>query len=161
MSKEKVTPSSIPQELTLVRTFSAPRDLVFKAWTDPVHLAKWWGPAGFTTTMKKWEAHPGGAILLEMNAPYGEVYPMGGGFVQVSPPEKLVFKASALDAAGEAIFEVLNSVSFEDEGGKTKLTLQTRVLSKRPDADQYIKGQKEGWTQSLERLEALVTRDGG
>jgi uncharacterized protein YndB with AHSA1/START domain len=160
MSKEKSPPDSIPQELTLVRTFNAPRDLVFKAWTDPVHLSEWWGPAGFTTTLKKWDAHAGGAILLDMHAPYGEVYPMGGGFVQVSPPEKLVFKSSPMDAAGKAIFEILNTVSFEDVGGKTRLTLHTRVLSKNPDADQYLKGQKEGWSQSLVRLEALVTRGG-
>jgi uncharacterized protein YndB with AHSA1/START domain len=144
------------QELTLVRTFDAPRDLVFRAWTDPGHLSKWWGPAGFTTTMKKWEARPGGAILLEMNAPYGEVYPMGGGFVEIEPPDRLVFKSAALDGSGKAIFEILNTVSLADEGGKTRLTLHTRVLSKQGDSDQYLKGQEEGWSQSLERLEALV-----
>jgi uncharacterized protein YndB with AHSA1/START domain len=147
---------STPQDLTLVRKFDAPRDLVFKAWTDPVHLAKWWGPAGFTNTLKKWEAKPGGAILLDMNAPDGAIYPMGGSFVEVAPPERLVFKSAALDEKGEAILESLNTVSFADEGGKTRLTMQTRVLSKRGKADQYLKGQKEGWSQSLDRLRDLV-----
>jgi uncharacterized protein YndB with AHSA1/START domain len=153
-------PDPTPQDLTLVRTFDAPRDLVFKAWTDPLHLARWWGPSGFTTTLKKWEPKPGGGILLDMNAPYGAIYPMGGSFVEVAPPETLVFKSAALDDAGKAIFEILNTVLFADEGGKTRLTVQTRVLSKRGEADQYLKGQKEGWSQSLDRLQALVVPDG-
>jgi uncharacterized protein YndB with AHSA1/START domain len=154
-------PDSIPQDLTLVRTFDAPRDLVFKAWTDPGHLAKWWGPSGFTTTLRKWEPRPGGSILLDMNAPYGAIYPMGGSFVEVTPPEKLVFKSAALDETGNAIFEILNTISFADEGGKTRLTVQTLVLSKRDGADEYLKGQKEGWSQSLDRLQALVVPKGG
>jgi uncharacterized protein YndB with AHSA1/START domain len=136
--------------------FDAPRDLVFKAWTDPIHLAKWWGPSGFTTTLKTWEPRSGGAILLDMNAPNGAVYPMSGRFTEVNPSVKLVFTSSALDQQGNAIFEVLNSISLAEEGGKTKLTLHTRVLSKRPEADQYLKGQKAGWTQSLDRLAMLV-----
>jgi uncharacterized protein YndB with AHSA1/START domain len=158
MSKEKTPPSPTSPELTLVRTFDAPRDLVFRAWTDPVHLAKWWGPTGFTTTVKKWEPKPGGGILLGMNAPNGTIYPMGGSFVEVVPPDRLVFKGAALDAAGNAIFEILNTVSFVDEGKKTRLTLQTHVLSKRGEADQSLKGQKEGWSLSLDRLQALVTQ---
>jgi uncharacterized protein YndB with AHSA1/START domain len=160
MSTEKTVSDSNSQNITLVRAFDAPRDLVFSAWTDPVHLVKWWGPTGFTTTLKKWEAKPGGGILLDMNAPFGTVYPMGGGFVEVTPPERLVFKSAALDPAGRAIFEILNTVSFADEGGKTRLTLQTRVLSKRGKADQYLKGQKEGWSLSLDRLQALVEEAG-
>ena len=159
MSKDKAAISSTPQDLALVRSFDAPRDLVFKAWTDPEHLAKWWGPKGFTTTLKKWETRPGGAILLDMHAPFGTIYPMGGSFIELTPPEKLVFKSAALDPAGKAIFEILNTVSFADDGKRTTLTLQTRVLSKTGEADQYLKGQKEGWTMSLDRLEALVTGD--
>ena len=149
-----------PDELTLTRALDAPRDLVFKAWTDPVSLAKWWGPGGFTTTVKTWEPRPGGAIRLDMNSPNGVVYPMSGRFMEVASPGKLVFTGSALDKEGNALFEVMNTLSLADEGGKTKLTLHARVLSKRPEADQHIKGQKEGWTQSLDRLEALVTDKG-
>lgn len=148
-------------ELTLTRMIDAPRDLVFKAWTDPVQLARWWGPSGFTTTMKAWEARAGGAIHLEMNAPDGAVYPMSGSFKEVIPPGRIVFTGSALDPQGKAIFEIMNTVSFAEKGGKTKLTLQARVLWKGPDADKYISGQEAGWTQSLVRLESLVTGAGG
>lgn len=160
MSKERPASGPVANELTLVRTFDAPRDLVFRAWTDPAHLLKWWGPAGFTTNMRKWEPHPGGAILLDMIAPYGEVYPMGGSFVEVAPPRRLVFKSSALDKAGKSIFEILNTVTLVEDGTRTKVTLHTRVISKQGDADQYLKGQREGWTQSLDRLETLVTAVG-
>jgi uncharacterized protein YndB with AHSA1/START domain len=158
MTKSPKTPSRAADfEMTTVRTVAAPRELVFKAWTDPALLAQWWGPCGFSTTMKKWVPRTGGEILLEMNAPNGVVYPMGGKFVEVKSPERVVFESAALDKNGDAIFEVLNSVTFADLGGKTKLTLHAKVLSMRPEARQYLKGQKVGWSQSLDRLEALVT----
>jgi len=143
--------------MTTVRTFAAPRELVFKAWADPALLAKWWGPGGFSTTMKKWDPRAGGEILLYMNAPNGAVYPMSGKFVEVKEPETVVFESAALDPEGKPIFEVLNSITFADVGGKTKLTLHAKVLRMRPEARQYLNGQKVGWSQSLDRLEALVT----
>jgi uncharacterized protein YndB with AHSA1/START domain len=157
MNLENPPSRPVPEELNLTRVFNAPRDLVFQAWADPAHLVQWWGPGGFTTTLKTWDTRPGGAILLDMNAPNGVVYPMSGQFVEWLPPEKLVFTSSALDAAGQAIFEIQNALTFAVEGTKTKLTLHARVITKRPDADQYLKGQKVGWSQSLDRLDALVT----
>jgi uncharacterized protein YndB with AHSA1/START domain len=143
-----------PEELKLTRIFDAPREVVFRAWIDPLHLAQWWGPGGFTTTVKAWEPKKGGAILLNMNAPNGTVYPMGGTFVEVAHPERIAFTSCALDEKGDAIFEIMNTVSFADEGGQTRLSLHARVLSKLPGADPYLKGQKAGWTQSLDRLDA-------
>ncbi len=152
----KTPPEAAGFEMTMTRTFAAPRELVFRAWTDPALLAKWWGPTGFSVTMKRWIPRQGGTILLDMNAPYGAVYPMGGKFVEVKPPEKIVFESAALDPQGKAIFEILNSVALADLGGKTRLTLHARVLRMRPEARQFLKGQKAGWSQSLDRLEALV-----
>jgi uncharacterized protein YndB with AHSA1/START domain len=158
MTESPKTPSEAADfEMNTVRTFAAPRELVFKAWTDPALLAKWWGPEGFSTTMKKWVPRAGGEILLEMNAPNGAVYPMGGKFVALNAPEMIVFESAALDPKGDAIFEVVNSVTLADVGGKTRLTLHAKVLMMRPEARQYLKGQKIGWSQSLDRLEALVT----
>jgi uncharacterized protein YndB with AHSA1/START domain len=158
MTTSPKTPSRpADYEMTTVRTFSAPRELVFKAWTDPELLARWWGPGGFSTTMKKWFPRAGGEILLDMNAPNGAVFPMGGKFVEVKPPERIVFESAALDPNGDAIFEILNSVTLADLGGKTELTLHAKVLRMRPEARQYLNGQKVGWSQSLDRLESLVT----
>jgi uncharacterized protein YndB with AHSA1/START domain len=66
------------QELVLTRVFDAPRELVFKVWTDPKHLARWWGPRGFTNPVCELDLRPGGAILIHMRGPDGTVYPMTG-----------------------------------------------------------------------------------
>jgi uncharacterized protein YndB with AHSA1/START domain len=157
MSAKKEAARTFDREMTLVRVFDAPREIVFEAWTNPKYLAEWWGPEGFTTTMTAWEAKKGGNIYIAMNAPNGDVYPMGGTFLEVTPPGKVEFTASALNPQGEAIFENLTTVLLEETEGKTTLTLHTKVLSMRPEAAQYLAGQKKGWSQSLVRLGALVT----
>jgi uncharacterized protein YndB with AHSA1/START domain len=157
MTSKKKSGGGEKFEMTTTRFVAAPRELVFKAWTDPKLVAKWWGPSGFTTTMVNWSARKGGGILIDMNAPDGAVYPMGGKFVEVKRPGSVVFECAALDAEGKAIFEVLNSVTFSEEFGGTLITIHAKVLRMRPEAQQYLKGQKVGWSQSLDRLVALVT----
>jgi uncharacterized protein YndB with AHSA1/START domain len=98
------------QELVLTREFNAPRDLVWKAWTDPKHLAQWWGPRGFTAPLCAVVVRPGGAILIHIRAPDGTVYPMEGKFEEVVAPERLVFLSGAMDKAGNQLFEVRNTI---------------------------------------------------
>jgi uncharacterized protein YndB with AHSA1/START domain len=143
---------SYPQELVLKRVFDAPRDLVWKVWTDPAHLAQWWGPKGFTNPRCEWDARPGGAIHIDMRAPDGVVYPMSGTMKEVVPMERLVFVSSALDENGKSMFDVLSTAIFADQGGKTALTLQLRVISVTERAPQYLKGMEMGWNMSLDRL---------
>lgn len=157
MTSKKAAAPTVGRELKLARVFDAPLATVFEAWTNPKHVAAWWGPAGFTTTMIAWEARGGGRIHLAMNAPDGAVYPMSGRFTEVTPPSKFVFKAAALDPEGKAMFEILNTVCLEEARGKTSLTLHTEVLWMGPDAARYLEGQKEGWSQSLDRLGVFVT----
>jgi len=66
------------QQLVLTRVFDAPRELVFKVWTDPKHVARWWGPHRFTNPVCELDLRPGGAILIHMRGPDGVVYPMTG-----------------------------------------------------------------------------------
>ena len=150
---EKGYPSD---ELVLTRTINAPRALVFKAWTDAEMLKKWWGPDGFTNPVCEMDARPNGKIYIDMKAPDGTVYPMNGEVHEVSAPEKIVFTSAALDKNNKRLFEVMNTVSFADENGRTKLTLHAKVSNTQPEAEQYIKGMNEGWSQSLVRLEQLV-----
>jgi uncharacterized protein YndB with AHSA1/START domain len=159
MTSHRADTPTTGSELKLEREFDAPLKTVFEAWTNSKHVAAWWGPEGFTTTMTAWEAHAGGNIHLEMNAPNGAVYPMSGRFTEVTPPGKIAFKGAALDPKGKAIFEILNTVTFEEAKGKTKLTLHTEVLWMGPDAAPYLEGQKAGWSQSLDRLGVFVTRN--
>jgi uncharacterized protein YndB with AHSA1/START domain len=144
------------KELVLKRVFNAPRERVWKAWTDPRQLAQWWGPAGFTNPVCEADVRPGGAIRIDMRGPDGTVYPMTGVYREVVAPERLVFTASALDEKGRPLFEVLNTVTFAKQGGKTLLTVRAQVVNKTAGADAYLEGMEEGWSQSLVRLEALL-----
>jgi uncharacterized protein YndB with AHSA1/START domain len=145
-------------ELVISREVDAPRDLVWKAWTDAKHLAQWWGPHGFTNPVCEVDLRPGGAILIHMKAPDGTVYPMKGTFEEIVAPERLVFLSGAMDETGKLLFEVLNTVTFAEQAGKTKLTMHARVVSATDEAGRYLSGMEVGWTQSLERLEAFVTK---
>jgi uncharacterized protein YndB with AHSA1/START domain len=144
------------QEFTITREFNAPRELVFKAWTDSKHLVQWWGPKGFTNPVCQWKAQAGKSIHVVMRAPNGTDYPMGGEFREVLPPERLVFTAGAWNDKGKMLFEFLHTVTFVERRDKTMLTVQSRVLSTTPGASQYIGGFEAGMTQSLERLAALL-----
>jgi uncharacterized protein YndB with AHSA1/START domain len=140
------------RELVLTRVFDAPRELVFKAWTDPKQVAQWWGPHGFTNPVCDLDVRPGGAIRIHMRGPDGTVYPMTGVYNEVVEPERLVFTSAALDADGNPMFEVLTTVTFAEQGGKTKQIMRARVINTTAQAAPYIAGMEQGWTQSLERL---------
>ena len=140
------------QVLVLTRVFDAPRELVFKAWTDPKRVAQWWGPHGFTNPVCELDVRPGGAILIHMRGPDGTVYPMTGIYQEVAEPERIVFTSAALDGDGNPLFEVLTTVTFAEQGGKTKQILRARVIKRTAQAAPYLKGMEAGWTQSLERL---------
>src|SRR5216684_3873158 len=144
------------KELALTRVFDAPRELVFKVWTDPKQVAQWWGPRGFTNPVGELDSRPGGAIRIHMRGPDGTVYPMTGVFQEIVEPERLIFTSAALDEKGHPLFEVLNTVTFAEQGGKTTLTLQARVVQSTAAAAPYLEGMEAGWTQSLERLEVYV-----
>jgi uncharacterized protein YndB with AHSA1/START domain len=145
-------------EVSLTRRIAAAPEFVFQAWIDAKHLAKWWGPRGFTNPICVVDARVGGAIRIDMCAPDGTVYPMTGRFVDIDRPHRLVFTTVALDGEGEPMFEVLNTVIFNavDEG--TEISLVARVTSTTPAAPQYLAGMSQGWSQSLDRLAALAVR---
>jgi uncharacterized protein YndB with AHSA1/START domain len=147
-----------PRELVLTRVFAAPRRLVFKVWTDPAHLARWWGPHGFTNPRCEADARPGGAIRIDMRAPDGTVYPMTGVFRELVEPERIVFTSYALDAAGQPLFEVLNTVTLAEADGQTTQTLHVQVVREMGDALPYLEGMTVGWSQSLERLKEHLAK---
>ena len=157
MTTTAETMSAAPREVTLTRTFDAPRELVFRMWTDPVHIAKWWGPHGFTNPVCELDVRPGGALLIHMQGPDGVVYPMKGVFQEVVVPERLVFTDSALeDDAGCAGLEGITTVTFTEHDGKTTITVEAVIFNATPAAAAALAGMEEGWSQSLERLAALV-----
>lgn len=156
-----MTPESAPaagRELVFTRTLDAPRELVFEVWTDPKHLAQWWGPHDFTNPVCEVDARPGGALYIEMRAPDGASHPMYGTFVEVLKPERLAFTAWLKDAAGAVFLEIFNTVTFAESGGKTVLTISARVVTAGPGSEEPLSGMEEGWNQSLERLAAYTAR---
>jgi uncharacterized protein YndB with AHSA1/START domain len=146
------------RELAITRTFEAPRELVFRMWTDPAHVARWWGPHHFTNPVCEVDARVGGAILIHMRAPDGADHPMTGRFLEIAPPERLVFTTAVDSADGERLLEGHTTVTFAEHGGKTTLTLNTRAVGFAAVAARMLEGMQAGWTQSLEKLEALVNQ---
>jgi uncharacterized protein YndB with AHSA1/START domain len=142
--------------VTITRVFDAPRELVFRMWTEPKHMAAWWGPDCFTNPVCELDPRPGGKILIHLRGPDGTVFPMTGNFREVVAPELIVFTAYAEDLLGNRLLESLTTVTFAAQGNKTKLTVHATAKGLAPIAPQMLAGMEAGWTQSLEKLAALV-----
>ena len=156
-SATSAQPGSEHPRVVLERTLDAPRELVFKAWTDPEMLARWWGPTYFTNPVCELDVRPGGAILIHMAAPDGAVYPMTGEFNEIVPPERLVMTSSAFASVGGIfLLEDVTTVTFEEYEGKTKLTVEAVVTKAAPEAAGPLSGMEEGWSQSLDNLARLL-----
>lgn len=152
LGKTSATEHESKWDLTITRVFDAHRQLIFKAWTDPRQVAQWWGPKGFTNPVCEVDARVGGEIRIHMRAPNGVIYPMKGVFEEIVEPERIVFVSSALDEKGNSMFDILNTISFVEQQGKTLLTMQARVLHETAVAPQYLQGMEAGWNQTLDRL---------
>lgn len=150
--KNKPVEDCTGREFVITREFAASRELVFKACTDPAHLAQWWGPKGFSAPVCEWDARPGGKVYVVMRAPNGTDFPMGGEVREVRAPERFVVMTGALDARGEFLFEILHTTTLVEHGGMTKLTMHSKVVKATVEANKYIGGFEMGMTMSLERL---------
>jgi uncharacterized protein YndB with AHSA1/START domain len=144
------------KELTITLVFNAPRELVWKAWTSQKHIEKWWGPKGFTNPVCEWDANAEGKIYIEMKAPDGVIYPMDGKFTEITKPNKIVFTSAALGENGKHLFDIVNTISFAEEGDKTKLTLHFIFSNIIPEAEKNIAGADMGWNMSLDKLVELL-----
>src|SRR5262245_45864240 len=114
MTSMSESASAMRREITITRIFDAPPALVFRMWTEPKHLAQWWGPAGFTNPVCELDVRPGGKIRILMRAPDGVDYPMTGMFREVVPPKRLVFVSTPVDAQGHTLLEGVTTVSFAE-----------------------------------------------
>jgi uncharacterized protein YndB with AHSA1/START domain len=143
-------------ELVITRIFDAPRSLVFKVWTDPDHMVRWFGPKGFTSSIVgKLDVCPGASYRIHMRGPDGDDHWSQGAYREIVEPERLVFAGCWADAEGKPKGpESTVTVTLEDLGGKTRLTLRQRVFESVTARDAH----HGGWTSSLERLaEYLAT----
>jgi len=142
------------RELTITRVFDAPRDLVFKAWAEPERQAQWLGPKGFTTISVQMDGHVGGSYRLGMRAPDGSAHWLCGVHREIVEPQRLVFTSYWEDADGKPGHETLITLTFADEGGKTRLTLHQVGFESVTSRDMH----HGGWSSNLDKLaEYLAT----
>ena len=146
-------------DLVLTRVFDAPRELVFRAWTEPEQMAQWFAPRMFTVPVCELDARPGGAILLHMQGPDGSVFPMKGVFNEVVPPERIVMTAGALfDEDDNPALEDRTTITFEEHEGKTTITLRVDLIKAAAEAAGALEGMEQGWNESLDKLGEHLAR---
>lgn len=143
-----MTQAATAQEITIRRVFDAPRELVWKAWTEPDQLVEWWGPPGWSTALSTvtMEVRPGGAFQLTSVNDEGLEMPVIGVYREVLAPERLVLEEPAGDNWHEGAVSVLNLTDLGD--GRTELVLQSTIQT----ADEMRAAAEAGVTASIERL---------
>jgi uncharacterized protein YndB with AHSA1/START domain len=151
---------TLEKELIISRVFDAPRDLVFKAWTDPNQIKQWWGPRSFTVPDARVDLRVGGRYLLDMRGPDGRDYWSTGVYREVVVPERIVASDSFSDAEGNIVpaslygmsadypLALTLAVTFEAAGDKTRVTV--RHFGHPPGQD--LTNAQIGWAQTLDKL---------
>ena len=155
------------ERMVITRIFDAPRELVWKAWTDPQYVMQWWGPKGFTAPVCKIDFRVGGKFLCCMRSPDGQEGWNAGEYHEIVPYERIVSSMYFSDSDGnkidpvqlgiehEAIEDARDVTLFEDLGdGRTKLTF----IGNEPMESAKNSGQLEGWNQILDKLAAAVAQ---
>lgn len=151
-SANNVAPPSAG-ELVITRVFDAPRELVWRAWTQPEHLRQWSAPHGFTIPVATGDLRPGGAFRTCMVSPDGVEHWLGGVYREVIPMERLVFSHAWDGDDGRPGHETIVTVTFADVGERTEMVFrQIGFVS-----DVSREGHAGGWGETFERLYAYLT----
>lgn len=142
-------------ELIIVRTFAAPRDLVFRAWTDTERMAQWTGPHGFTVKGDTLDVRPGGIHRACLIAPNGEEHWVSGKYIEVVPPRRLVFTHAWELANGERSPETVVTIELTEKAGTTDMRFRQAFFESAFSRD----GHEGGWSESFERLAQFLATD--
>ena len=156
MSAELSTGSApADRVLVITRVFDAPRNVVFKAWTEREHLAQWFGPRGFELTLCTMDLRPGGSYRFGMHSAEGTDHWLQGVYQEIVEPEKLVCTYAWADANGNATRpETVLELTFAEQDGKTAMTLRQSVFESVTACDMH----RQGWNSSLDRFAEYVTK---
>jgi uncharacterized protein YndB with AHSA1/START domain len=138
--------------LELKRDLPATRSAVFKAFSDPTELAKWWGPQGFTTRSMEFDPRVGGTYRIEMQPPEGDSFYLTGEFREVDPPDRLAFTFVYEDPDPDDV-ETVVALSFRDLGESTEVAFTQARFKTEARRELH----REGWTDSFDRLEQLIS----
>jgi len=165
------TTSATEKEFLIARTFSAPIDLMWKAWSEPQRIAQWWGPKGCELEVAKLEFRPGGGFHYGMKMPTGQT--MWGRFVyrEIEKPDRIVFVNSFSDEKGGVTrapfsatwpLEILNKLTFTEQCGKTTLTLRGGSLNATAEELATFEGMfpslQQGFGGTFDQLEEHLTK---
>lgn len=142
-------------ELVITRTFDAPRELVFKAWTEPERIKQWLAPRGFKIPVAEGELRPGGKWRQSMVAPDGMQLWLGGVYKEITPPERLVFTHAWDDPTGKPGPETTCSVVLTERNGKTEMTFRQGPFATSDSKAQH----NDGWGQCFDRLGELLGKE--
>ena len=154
------------EALVITRVLDAPRELVWRVWTEPEHVKCWHGPKGCTAPVARSDLRVGGTYLYAMRSPDGQDFWSTGSYREVAPPERIVATDSFSDPEGNVVpasqygmagdwpLELLTTVTFEEAGGKTRLTLQHEGLP----AGEQREMAGYGWNESLDKLESCLAK---
>ena len=149
--------TELKAEVTISRMIDAPVDLVFRAWTEGAHLAKWYAPEGFGVAKAEADAKQGGVFSIVMQGPDGAEYPLWGTYTEFDRPTKLIMSATAAGADGTPALDAVTTVTLVDHDGKTELTVHEKASALTPEAAPMLAGMEAGLLQSLRRLDDVVT----
>jgi uncharacterized protein YndB with AHSA1/START domain len=149
---------SAERELVLTRLLDAPREKVYRCWTEPALLKQWFAPKPYTTPVVEVDVRPGGASNIVMRSPEGQDMPCPGIYLEVVPNEKLVVTDAFVDGwqPKEGAPFMLGILTFEDEGGKTRYTARVRHWTVEATKQHEAMGFHPGWGQCADQLEALA-----
>jgi uncharacterized protein YndB with AHSA1/START domain len=154
------------EEIVIRQTIDAPKDLVWKAWTEPEFVLAWWGPKYFTAPVIQIDLREGGEYWYCMRSPDGQESWSKGKFVEISEPDRIIMTDSFADAEGNTVpatyygmsaefpLEVQVLITFEEEDGKTMLSLHYPGIEGISDTD--LRNMEDGWHTSLNKLETVV-----
>ena len=144
------------RELVITRVFDAPRELVFRMWTDPEHLAHWWGPRDYPAGKVEMDPRPGGRWRHCLISSAGDMSLWHHGtYREIAPPERIVFTFQ-WEEEGERGIETVVTITFAEEGGKTRMTFRQAPFQSDVERD----GHGMGWTSSFDRLDEALAATG-
>ncbi len=142
------------REIVMERTFDAPRELVWKLWTDPELIPHWWGPKEYKTTVEKMEVRPGGVWRFIQRDPSGNEYAFSGEYREIVPPSRIVHTFN-FEPIGPG-HELVESVTFEEQDGKTKMTSKAMYKSLEDLEGMVSSGMERGANETMERFAELL-----
>jgi uncharacterized protein YndB with AHSA1/START domain len=145
--------SGTSYQLLLEREFDAPRDLVFEVWSEPKHLANWWGPNGFSMPFCEVDFRVGCQYRICMRSPEGEDHWLRGEYKVIDQPQRLVFTWLRENADGSVWCDTLVEISFEGAAERTRFRMHQTGFGSAAHRDEH----RGGWSECLNRLADYVS----